>query len=394
MTLTSSGHAAREAAAATAADTQPAAPVHRTRAPEGKAAEHDRGEQPGFAGHDERIRYFVNGAPRQNFGDYLPELIAKELLLQPRVDADAYRLIGSVIHDEWIRRDLRRSVGVEDGIVAFWGCGMREAQSLPTRTMRLCRFHGVRGPLTRELLGLPEDTVIGDPGLLAPLLHTPSCDAATAGRTLCLPHVQDARDAEALRGLAGADAIVRPEIAASEAALRAVLDRIADARFVLTASLHGAIVACAYGTPFAFWDNGHLDVPFKWQDFAASVGVPCEFARDVAAGQALYRSVLAPRLRRPPLAPLLDVCPFAVRPAALVRALVIDGTLAADAGVADVQAALTALASAQPAALQRLLADAAARRAARARLSFALRADAGGAVEALKAVLRRARGVY
>jgi hypothetical protein len=31
----------------------------------------------GFRDHDARIRYFVKGHPVQNFGDYLPELLAR-----------------------------------------------------------------------------------------------------------------------------------------------------------------------------------------------------------------------------------------------------------------------------------------------------------------------------
>ena len=48
----------------------------------------------GFRELDARVKYFVRSAAVQNFGDYLPELLAHALLLQPRVDADIYRLIG------------------------------------------------------------------------------------------------------------------------------------------------------------------------------------------------------------------------------------------------------------------------------------------------------------
>src|SRR5580704_18169510 len=54
-------------------------------------------EYSGFREHDPRINYFVKGAPTQNFGDYLPQILAKEFMLHPRVDADIYRLVGSVI---------------------------------------------------------------------------------------------------------------------------------------------------------------------------------------------------------------------------------------------------------------------------------------------------------
>ena len=348
----------------------------------------------GFRDHDERIRYFVKGAPVQNFGDYLPELLAKAFFLHPRVDADAYRLIGSVIEPEWIRRDLRRSVGIERGLVAFWGCGKRDATPLPARTQALCRFFGVRGPLTRDALGLPADTVLGDPGLLAPLMHTPAPAPETADRSICIPHTQDKRSDAELLALSGAERVLRPEVQADEASLRRMLDGIAAARFVLTASLHGAIVACAYGRPFAYWDNGHLDIVFKWQDFAASIGVPCEFAPDLARAEALYASALAPRLAVPALAPILDVCPFAVRPAAMLRALQHDGRLAPDADLAHVAAALDALPSARPETVLALQSAAAARRSERGGLATALWTAAGRAVERLKSLRRQARGMH
>jgi hypothetical protein len=61
----------------------------------------------GFREHDPRINYFVKGAPTQNFGDYLPQILAKEFTLHPRVEADIYRFVGSVIDSSWILRDLR-----------------------------------------------------------------------------------------------------------------------------------------------------------------------------------------------------------------------------------------------------------------------------------------------
>ena len=345
----------------------------------------------GFRDHDERIRYFVKGEPVQNFGDYLPELLAKTLLLHPRVEADVYRLIGSTIERDWIRRDLRRSVGIERGIVAYWGCGKRNATPLDARTLALCRFFGVRGPLTRDALQLPPDTVLGDPGLLAPLMHQPAPAPDTAGRSVCIPHMEDPKSDAELLAISGAEQVLRPRVESNEAALRRILDRIAGARFVLTGSLHGAIVACAYGRPFAFWDNGHVDIVFKWQDFAASIGIPCDFVRNVSEGEALYAQTLAARIVMPALADILDVCPFAVRPAALLRALLHDGRLAPDADVARAADALDALPSVRPETVHALQAVSAARRAERRRL--APYAAVGRGIERLKAVWRHARGI-
>lgn len=347
---------------------------------------------PGFRDHDERIRYFVKGDPMQNFGDYLPELLAKAFLLHPRIDADVYRLIGSVIEPEWIRRDLRRATGIARGSVVFWGCGKRDATPLDARTHALCRFFGVRGPLTRDVLGLPADTVLGDPGLLAPLMHRPAA-ADTAGQSICIPHIHDAKSDAELLAISGAEQVLRPQIQASEAALCRILDRIAAARFVLTASLHGAIVACAYGRPFAFWDNGHVDVVFKWQDFAASIGVPCSFVPDLAEGERVFAQMFVPRIVVPPLAPILDACPFAVRPAAMLHALQHDGRLPPDANAAQAAEALETLPSARPETVHALQLASATRRAERARLASSLFAAGGRGIERLKAAHRHARGI-
>ena len=210
---------------------------------------------------------------------------------------------------------------------------------------------------------------------------------------MCIPHVQDERSDAELLALSGADLVLRPQVHASEAALRRMLDRIAGAQFVLTASLHGAIVACAYERRFAFWDNGHLDVEFKWRDFAASIGVPCEFVRTVAEGEVLHAWTLQPRIVLPPVAPMLDVCPFTIRPAAMLRALVFDGRLSWGADAAQVAMALDALPSARPDTVHALQDHAARRRAARARAGFALLAAGGRGVEHLKAAWRQLRGV-
>jgi hypothetical protein len=281
----------------------------------------------GFHEHDPRINYFVKGAPTQNFGDYLPQILAKEFMLHPRVEADIYRLVGSVIESSWILRDLRHTIGSQNGRIAFWCCGMRTNVPLNPKVQAMCLFFGARGPLTRDLLNLPEHTALGDPGLLAPLFHAPSNAPQYENRAVCIPHIHDVKSEAELLQISGADFVLRPEIGATEHDLRQILDKIASASFVLCGALHAAIIACAYGRPFAFWDNGHVDIPFKWQDFARSVNIPCRFVANVPEGERTYSDSIAPQLRIPPLSPILEICPFFIRPSALLRALSHDGRL-------------------------------------------------------------------
>ena len=127
--------------------------------------------------------------------------------------------------------------------------------------------------------------------------------------------------------------------------LREIIRLIAGADFVLSGSLHAAIAACAYGVPFAFFDSGHVDVPFKWDDFAASIGILPLFARTLAEGRAIYGDVLAATCRPPALSPLLHAAPFQVLPDMLLRALVHDGWCDAPA-VAEALARMQPLAAA------------------------------------------------
>lgn len=333
------------------------------------------------AASDTRLRHWRKGAAEQNFGDYLSEFLFTTVATHPRVEADVFHLVGSVIAPSFIETDLKSTVGGAQGWVAFWCCGARSAAPLPAPLLDRCLFFGVRGPRTREALGLPRDTVLGDPGLLLPLLHAPAISPVTVGKTLCMPHIFDQRPEAELLAMSGADIIVRPQIEGSEAALRDIVDQIASASFVLTASLHGAVIAAAYRTPFAFWDNGELDVPFKWEDFSASIEIDCAFARSVAEGAALYGERTSRQIRLPRLAPILAVCPYAPRPALLVRALAYDGNLprqvAAEAAAALDQIAATA----DDAALAR---HAERYRAARASLGGALRRTSGLKLHAAK----------
>ena len=280
-----------------------------------------------FANIDPRIDYFEKAAETQNFGDYLPELFAKELLRYPKIEADVFRLVGSVISEKWIRWDLARANGKVSGLIALWLCGARNETPLSDATRKHCLFFGVRGPRTRDLLKLPADTVLGDPGLLAPLFHKPAQHAATAGKAICIPHIEDPKNEAELLALSGAEAIVYPVVDSSEAGLREILDKIAGAEFVLSGSLHGAIIACAYGVPFAFWNTGHVDAPFKWDDFAQSVGIEARFAVNLTEGREIWNEHISVNSRPPSLAAMLDVCPFVVRPAKLIQALALDGTI-------------------------------------------------------------------
>ncbi|AWN40512.1 hypothetical protein [Methylobacterium durans] len=156
--------------------------------------------------------------------------------------------------------------------------------------------------------------------MIAPIVHTPTVRDDHRSKTICVPHFLDTcRDADLLRRT-GADLIVRPNIARTERAVFDLIDAIASSSFVLAGSLHAAIVACAYDVPFGYLDTGFVDIPFKWRDFSALVGIGTSFCDRVADARTIYEQVNRPRLRKPALLPMLAVAPFRVRLDILLKA--------------------------------------------------------------------------
>lgn len=270
------------------------------------------------------VTYWLEGRPVQNLGDFLTELFLARIRAPGPEPYRRIRLIGSVISELVIPMDLRRAGTKAGALVGYWGCGQRDGNIVDPRLRARCRFHGVRGPLTRTRLGLPEDTAIGDPALLLPLLHEPELLPSLAGRTLCVPHFYDRASEEKLLEQSGADFVVRPNLPASLDALLKMIDVICSAEFVLAGALHAAIIACAYRRPFAYYIQDYIDLPFKWLDFSASVNIPAVFARDVQEGRRAWQALIAPALRRPPLAPILAEFPGTLQPGLLDRAEIWD----------------------------------------------------------------------
>lgn len=233
----------------------------------------------------DRIRYWTRGEARANFGDYLTEVLCQGLFAG-RQDwlPGRIHLIGSVISDIYVAEAL--AAGFKR--ITYWGCGLRHPHGLLPEHRKAARFRGVRGPLTRAVLGLPRSTPIGDPALLLPRFHTPGPSPDHAGKVLCIRHVGTKISDTALLKQTGADMVLSPWIAPGVEAALALVDAIAAADFILTASLHGAIVAHAYGRPFAYLNDRQIDVPFKWADFSGSIGFECDFVSTVEQGRRFH----------------------------------------------------------------------------------------------------------
>jgi hypothetical protein len=223
----------------------------------------------------------------RNFGDALHEvLVPQKQHYDWYVDTEnMHFLLGSVIDNAVIKHTLQQGLRP-----VFHGCGWR-GNALNEDLVKQCEFIGVRGPHTQDELsrcGI-ETTVTKDPAYQLPHLVAPG---EPNGFTLVVRHLLDQTETtpNSIHEMK-ADAIFRPTVE-DRADIIEFVQKISGARFVLTGAMHAAIVAHAYGVPFALLDTGYIDCPPKWADWLASVnlGSPV-FVDNIVEGREWYNAV-------------------------------------------------------------------------------------------------------
>jgi pyruvyltransferase len=212
--------------------------------------------------------YWWNGTP--NFGDRLSQDVVAHVAGRPVVwaapgECDLFA-VGSLM--TFVRRShaVPRPSGAKPWV---WGTGLVG----PVRVdfVPNVRFAAVRGPLTQGLLDLP-NLPYGDPALLLPDLFAnlpPRSDRIG----LVLHHSQ--KPDAALAAVMAADArIILIDV--TDPDHRSVIAAIASCHHVFSSSLHGLIVADAFGVPNTWLDPSgiHTSATFKFYDYALSVARP------------------------------------------------------------------------------------------------------------------------
>ena len=230
-----------------------------------------------------------------NFGDELSPMLVRRILdnsgfgsvtVEPAA-SDRPRLlaVGSILQQ------------ARDGDVV-WGAGVN-GKSWPKRLskVRSLQVTAVRGPLTLGVLrrfGLDAPGVFGDPGLLFPgLFHREIAQAMPAVRQrygvpdiVYIPNLNDERFLpERLGSLSGGVTALSPRISPVEMAAI-----IAQSSLVISSSLHGMVLADAYGIPC----RAHLSAfepIFKYLDYFQGVG-RSDYAFHLSIDDALHAADL------------------------------------------------------------------------------------------------------
>ena len=232
--------------------------------------------------------YWTFDRPVLNLGDHLTEVFIEAFgyaFLSFESAAKNNRLeefetclfaVGSILDSAWCERvKMKKSI---------WGSGDWGDPRFGRTHLDDCTLHAVRGPLTVRRLGLPEATPTGDPALLLPVLFPLSRQSDTG--VIFIPHF-NRRTAFSASAIASAGASRLVDFGVTRAERSARIRSIVDAEFVLTGSLHGAIVAQAYGRPWALClpDGVRQDKPGKWEDWFAYLGLEPASCRNHEEGR-------------------------------------------------------------------------------------------------------------
>lgn len=226
----------------------------------GNLARSDVGPPPaGYRPHGIEL-FWWRSAAGVNFGDYLSSVIVTKMA----ADADCFldeerptpaRLlaIGSILHF------------ARDGDVV-WGSGVNGKIPVERHTFSDLDVRSVRGPLTHDFLlrrGIEVPEIFGDPVILiAELLKSRfPCPVEQTDLVAFVPNLHD------LSAMQDWENVISPLDP-----WWSVVDRISKARHVISTSLHGLVVADAFGVPCTYLRLSEEENLFKYEDYVLGVG--------------------------------------------------------------------------------------------------------------------------
>lgn len=191
-----------------------------------------------------------------NFGDLIGPVLVERIASAERLGTSTGRLltVGSIMHF------------AREGDVV-WGSGINGKVARHEHVFRCLDVRAVRGPVTRARLaemGIDAPDVYGDPALLVPDLFPdlPRGSMEPSSDYVLIPNLHD------VPRFAG-----HPNFMSPREDWVTVAERIRSSRFVVGSSLHGLILADAYGVP-AVRLRSISEPPFKYDDYAAGVSRP------------------------------------------------------------------------------------------------------------------------
>jgi pyruvyltransferase len=198
--------------------------------------------------------YFTPAKYSTNFGDALSPKIVEKIIKKNLVNDKSYGqkmlAVGSILHF------------AKDNDV-IWGSGLNGKVPLGSHKFTALDVRAVRGPLTRKFLiskGIKCPEVYGDPALLMSLLF-PELKASPTLDYIVIPNMNEMDEFKNF-----------PNLVLPTQDCMAVVEQILKAKFVIAGSLHGIVVAEAFGIPARLIRITEKENIFKYKDYYYGTG--------------------------------------------------------------------------------------------------------------------------
>ncbi|MDT8415697.1 MAG: polysaccharide pyruvyl transferase family protein [Flavobacteriaceae bacterium] len=210
--------------------------------------------------------YFMH-KDKENYGDVLGKYLVEKISGRP---------VRFVNPRKWHFKDYFAPIYATAGSIlahvnkhcVVWGSGI----ILENQVVKPAKFLAVRGPQTRKRLllqGHQVPKVFGDPALLLPLYYKPKL--SKKNKFGIIPHYNDFKTIKPF--YENKKEVLLIDLMTND--IEATTDLILSCERIVSSSLHGLIVAHAYGIP-AVW-TPFSDKPFgdgiKFQDYFDSVEI-------------------------------------------------------------------------------------------------------------------------
>lgn len=203
-----------------------------------------------------------------NLGDYFGVVVVNWMLQQKGLSLDDY--VDKKRHLLTVGSGAIKSYQN----MTIWGSGVE--RELPQRFRRFFQkswfrkldIRAVRGPLSRKYLmklGHQVPEVYGDPAILMPLIYAGLTGGGKEYEVSVIPQLVTEKGIREKYP----DAHI---ISMNTNNYESVIDQISQSKLIISSSLHGVILADAYGVPSVWYRGLQKDIDFKYLDYYASTG--------------------------------------------------------------------------------------------------------------------------
>lgn len=210
--------------------------------------------------------FYWDGTP--NFGDLVGPYLISKITGKPVLNVKDLKHSGIMAVGSIVQLLDRKDM-------VIWGSGLM--QNLTKEQMKEFKKYNpeilsVRGHKTAKNLlkagvSVPSQSVYGDPALILPLFYTPS--VRSSKKIGICPHFT--HKSYFLKNIIEKDNL---KIIDVQKDMEAVVDSISSSTVCISTSLHGLIIAQAYGIPWVWlevFDNNLIGNEFKFQDFFSTL---------------------------------------------------------------------------------------------------------------------------